>query len=773
MNDQSSRPLAPDDAAIERHLDILFGYLEGLVPVRLFSEKGTPNKPQDLPFVAIGPELVQTVQRLAPRAAASFRAVYVVPGAVAAPGRAGAEDILASGVLLVDLDHGDVATKRRHLERHIGPASFVVASGGRTEDGQERLHLYWRLTEAATGGDLRTLVRLRAIVAERAGGDLSFKSVHQPIRVAGTIHGKNGVQRLVRIVEDLQLEYELTDLAERVRDLPEEPSSARGRTGACGFAWDDGPSIDDLMTSRVHAGGRDRETRYSALTRIIGHWIRQVRHRRATLEEAWEAVRDHNVALIVPPWPEPRLRREFLALLRVDVARNGPMPSADDPQEAVPPPLSEDAIAADFVARQGGAWRHVAKWGAWLRWSGAHWARDDTRAVLEAIRQVARAATGPDTRPSDAKRLGSEKTVRAVERIASADPRIAARVGDWDADPFLLNTPAAIVHLETGELIAHDPGRLLTQIASASPGPASHLWLGFIDDVTGGDSELGKYLARLFGYCLSGSTEEQVFAFLHGPGANGKSVLLQACSKALGSYAAAAPLGTFMASRNDAHPTDLAGLVGKRLVTVTETEAGRAWAESRIKAITGGDPIRARFMNRDFFEFMPTFKLVIAGNHRPRLSGVGEAMRRRLHLVPFTVTIPPERRDKRLLERLLEERDGILGWMIDGHAEWRRIGLSPPARVLLSAEEYFDDEDLVGQWIQERCLLGPACRGTARALFHDWSEWARSTGVEPGSQKSLGDGLRERGCMSGRFGGQRGWIGIALRRGAAGDAGAE
>ena len=199
--------------------------------------------------------------------------------------------------------------------------------------------------------------------------------------------------------------------------------------------------------------------------------------------------------------------------------------------------------------------------------------------------------------------------------------------------------------------------------------------------------------------------------FLHGSGANGKSVFVQAISQVMGTYAATAPLSSFMAARTDAHPTDIAGLVGKRLVSVTETEPGRAWAESRIKTITGGDPVRARFMNRDFFEFSPTFKLLVAGNHRPRLTGVGEAMRRRLHLVPFTVTIPAERRDKHLLERLLEERDGILGWMIEGHASWRELGLAPPESVLRSVEEYFLDEDMVGQWIEERCVTGAVASG--------------------------------------------------------------
>ncbi len=771
MNDQTFRRLAPDRAAIARHLDLLFGYLEGFAPVRLFGEVGTPEKRSITPFLPIGPGLAERVERLAVDAAASFHGVYVVPGAVAQGGKAGADDVVASGALLVDLDHGDVAAKRRYLEHHLGAASLVVASGGVTKEGQDRLHLYWRLAEAATGEDLRRLIRLRSAVAERAGGDPSFKSVHQPVRVAGSIHGKNGVQRLVRIIDDVALEYELADLIERVNALPLEPafaplSSVTKRPLST-------TDIDGLMTSQTRAGGIDGETRFSALSRVIGHWIRQVRHRRATLDQAREAVADYNAAMIVPPWPQARLNNEFDALLRVDHSRNGPMPSLGGLPDVAPPTLSEDGLAASFVARHGAEWRYVAGWGSWLRWSGKQWLRDDTRAVLEAIRQIARSALTADTKPSDARRVASDKTIRAVERIASADPSIAARVSDWDVDPFLLNTPSAIVDLETGELIRHEPGRMLTHITSASPGAPSPRWLAFLEEITGKDAELAAYLARLCGYCLSGSIQEQVFVFLHGSGANGKSVFVQAISQVMGTYAATAPLSSFMAARTDAHPTDIAGLVGKRLVSVTETEPGRAWAESRIKTITGGDPVRARFMNRDFFEFSPTFKLLVAGNHRPRLTGVGEAMRRRLHLVPFTVTIPADHRDKHLLERLLEERDGILGWMIEGHASWRELGLAPPETVLRSVEEYFLDEDMVGQWIEERCSTGASHRATSRALFADWSRWAQQAGIDIGSQKTLGDALRDRGFVAGKFCRQRGWLGIGLRRNASsiGDSG--
>jgi P4 family phage/plasmid primase-like protien len=172
-------------------------------------------------------------------------------------------------------------------------------------------------------------------------------------------------------------------------------------------------------------------------------------------------------------------------------------------------------------------------------------------------------------------------------------------------------------------------------------------------------------------------------------------------------------------------------------------------------------------MHRDFFEFAPTFKLLIAGNHRPRLTNCGEAMRRRLHLIPCEVTIPAEARDKDLLQKLRDERDGILAWALAGCAEWQRTGLAPPRQVIEAAAGYFDDEDLTGHWIADCCVTGPGLQATSRDLYASWAGWARRSGVEPGSSRELGEKLRERGFVSYRSPRSRGWSGLAVRRGPA------
>jgi putative DNA primase/helicase len=201
------------------------------------------------------------------------------------------------------------------------------------------------------------------------------------------------------------------------------------------------------------------------------------------------------------------------------------------------------------------------------------------------------------------------------------------------------------------------------------------------------------------GYALTGVTREHALFFLYGTGANGKTTFLNTIISAAGDYHRNAPIEAFTDSNTDRHPTELAGLMGARLVTAVETEEGRRWAESKIKALTGGDKISARFMRQDFFAYTPQLKLIIAGNHRPGLRSVDEAIRRRFHLIPFSVTIPPEERDAELPTKLQAELPGVLAWMIEGCLEWQRIGLAPPASVAKATEEYLGAEGTLTAWI--------------------------------------------------------------------------
>jgi P4 family phage/plasmid primase-like protien len=322
--------------------------------------------------------------------------------------------------------------------------------------------------------------------------------------------------------------------------------------------------------------------------------------------------------------------------------------------------------------------------------------------------------------------------------------------------------------LRTGIGRPPDPLDYITKKTACSVAPAGTphpLWSAFLETVTAGDRELQGFLKRYMGYCCTGVTSEHVFVFAYGTGANGKSTFINTIVRIFGDYATVADTDTFLVTRGERHPTDVAKLRGARLVVAQETAKGRRWDETKIKALTGGDKITARFMRQDFFDFVPTFKLFIVGNHKPRLNSVDEAIRRRMLVVPFTVKIPADQRDPKLPEKLWGEREAILRWCIDGCLEWQRIGLAPPKIVADTSEEYFASEDTVGQWVEDCISLraGPFTFTPSSQLFASWKVWCEEQNMQPGTEKALVEALKDKGFAQKRTNTARGFSDIALR----------
>jgi putative DNA primase/helicase len=436
----------------------------------------------------------------------------------------------------------------------------------------------------------------------------------------------------------------------------------------------------------------------------------------------------------------------------------------DEAEEIRPPHFSDEALALSFADQHEDDLRYVAKFGRWLSWDGRRWRFDDTLHAFDLARIICREAAASCNKPSTATALASAKTVAAVARLARADRRLAARSDQWDSDPWLLNTPGGVIDLRNGNILPHRPEYCMTKITSVPPGGKCPLFRAFLERVTGDDAELCDYLKRLFGYSLTGITREHVLAFLWGTGANGKSVLLTTVAGILHDYHKTAPVETFTASHNERHPTDLAGLAGARLVTAVETEEGRRWAESKIKTLTGGDTIAARFMRQDFFEFVPQFKLVIGGNHKPGLRSVDEATSRRIHLIPFTVTIPAEQRDHELAEKLKDEWPGILSWMIEGCLEWQRGGLSPPEAVKAATAEYLSAEDAIAAWISDCCERAPSAFEATTHLYESFAAWAERSGEFAGSRKHFRQKLILQNLTEKNNGFARGFTGLRIVR---------
>ena len=474
-----------------------------------------------------------------------------------------------------------------------------------------------------------------------------------------------------------------------------------------------------------------------------------------------------------------------------DLPRIEEIPFTPEPRPNAPDDidLSQDALATDLGARSFDRnARHVATWGKWLFWDDTRWQIDDrlvhltrTRAYLRDRAEYLtgwadRKARALDKKQGDRLRrwakdqsgiLRSKNTVASVESLARSNPASVASADAFDADRLLLGTPGGTVDLRTGELRParhEDMITKLTTCAPAAPGSRPDLWLSFLDEIFDGDADLIAFMQRAAGYALTGLTTEHKLLFLYGSGRNGKSVFLSTLGHIWGDYSRRAAAEIFLNSAVEKHSTGLAGLQGARLVAGSELPKGKTWDESVIKDLTGGDRMTARFMRGDFFDFDPQLTLMIAGNNQPSFGGVDEAIRARVVLVPFTVTIPPERRDLALLDKLKAEGPKILRWAIDGALEWRERGLTVPTSVVAASTEYMDDEDTLGQFLIDQTVTDPAGFVTTTDLHDRFKFWCERQGLHAWMLRTLQKDMKSRGWKDMRRNYGRGFLGLDLRR---------
>ena len=433
--------------------------------------------------------------------------------------------------------------------------------------------------------------------------------------------------------------------------------------------------------------------------------------------------------------------------------------------------VTEDEGAILFAERHRGQLRYCWSHGAWFRWDGSIWRKNETAVAFHFAREMARQmAEGED----DKVRTTASKAAfaGAVERFARADPAFAVTAEVWDTDPMLLGTPGGTVDLRTGVLRQANPDDGITKSTAVVPADVSDcpLWRKFLHETFSGDADLIAFSQRWAGYSLTGLTREHALVFGYGAGGNGKSVFVNAQVGITGNYATTAAMDTFIASSGDRHSTELAMLRGSRIVTASETEEGRQWAEARIKQLTGGDRITARFMRQDNFTFLPTFKLLIVGNHKPGLKNVDEAAKRRFNLVPFTNK--PAVKDLSLEEKLKAEWPSILRWMIEGCLDWQRDGLAPPESVREATATYFAEQDIHGEWLADRCIVdrnNPHRQATTQELFASWSAYAKAANEPAGTEKAFAqklesDGFVRKEKVPNFSGGRsRGFAGIEVR----------
>lgn len=434
---------------------------------------------------------------------------------------------------------------------------------------------------------------------------------------------------------------------------------------------------------------------------------------------------------------------------------------------------SDDGNALSLVEQFGDVVRYCPDRGRWLAWSGVRWEWQPMSGgiVREYVKQIARSLAEDDKAAVTHKKVAlSAGGTSATLTQAQTDIRVVVAFSELDAHAWELNTPAGIVNLETGELGPADASRLHTRVTACAPDFSADLtrWEEFLADTFGDDAELIGYLQRLVGYSATGYVGPHILPFAHGSGGNGKGVFLEALTGVLGDYATTAPNGFLMAKAHPQHETEIARLAGMRMVVCSEVDEEARFDETKVKQLTGGDSLTARFMRQDHFTFTPSHHLWLMANHQPQVRAGGRAFWRRLRLIPFLREVPEEKVVEDLQGLLVREHGpALMAWIAAGAASFRANGLQEPESVKAATAGYAADQDTVARFVEEFCHLAPLTPDHVQTrtskLREAYERWCFTEGETPVSPKKLTQELTRRyGVGQTRSAASRSYTGIAL-----------
>ena len=517
--------------------------------------------------------------------------------------------------------------------------------------------------------------------------------------------------------------------------------------------------------------------RNSSLASIAG----SMRRRGSTEDEIFPSLLVMNRNRCRPPLDESEVQKIAASIARyptTDSELRGVKIQAADQQliEKCSKFLRTDAGNAErYVARYCDDVLFCRPRNQWFVWDGARWLPDATSIAMSRTIVAARAIhhevdhVPDDQRESVLKHAIKTETrarLEAMLALASVAPEIQVLPEKLDSDPWLFNVENGTVDLQKGTLRPHDPADLITKLCRMSYDPDSECpgFLAFLKEVIP-DRETREFLQRVIGLALIGKQLEHTVIFFFGVGANGKSVLVSVLLELFGEYGGTCAPDLLMTKRGETHPVGLHDLLGKRLVVSTETDDGRKLAEGLVKRLSGGDLIKARPLYGNFVEFEASHTFIIQGNFLPTVRGNDPAIWRRIRVIEFPVSIPPDRQDTRIATKLKSELPGVLSWAIGGCMAWQKIGLAPPAAVTRRTDEYARESDPVRAFLVERCDFGPDFSATTAELYGGYCDWAEDKGYPIESSTAFGVRLRKMnyGFEAQKVKGARGWCGLRLK----------
>lgn len=525
--------------------------------------------------------------------------------------------------------------------------------------------------------------------------------------------------------------------------------------------------VVDTPISNLVKGGRNQ-----ALTQMAG----SMQRRGFTTEAITVALWAHNQAACQPP-----LGKQEVDAIARSVSR---YPKGPAPDALVEAPLSDIGNGRRLVAGFGDVFRYVHEWG-WILWEGRHWERDTSGGMEDYAKKtvfLTQAAADKVTDDERKKRLlkfadksQSRNSITNMLAMARSEPGVDKHVDEFDDHDGLLNVKNCIIDLATGKTQPHSPELYLTAFVDIEYDPNAKCprWEQFLRECCLGDEQLMTYLQRCVGYTLTGYTDAEVLFFLFGDGENGKSKFIETIRLLLGDLSGALGFDALLSSRDSKPQNALSGMRGKRMATAVEASEGRSLDEAVIKQIVGGDTISVRQMYKDAFDMRPKFKLWMASNYKPAIRGMDKGIWRRIHLIPFQNNLKPGQRDDRLSDKLRAELPGILAWAVRGAMEHHRLGggnkgLAPPKKVLEAVEEYKEEQNTLGRFIEERCTLRADLKTPAGDLLKAINEWLVDMHEREMTQTALGRRLKDvqAGILKkGRDAENRVvWLGIGLGR---------